>query len=142
LDDYGTENEEILKPLKYALKQIYIVLASFLDENSLKMILEGNDLKPKHLEKETLEASDSGLDKDNEAEAEAVVTESNQDPESDHQPSEVISSPKEVADNEKLIEILHLLKEGSADICFEEHNAHQQGIFDLLKHLVQRMVVS
>nr|CAD2142412.1 unnamed protein product [Meloidogyne enterolobii] len=106
------------------------------------MILEGNDLKPKHLEKETLEASDSGLDKDNEAEAEAIVTESNQDPESDPQPSEVISSQKEVADNEKLIEILHLLKEGSADICFEEHNAHQQGIFDLLKHLVQRMVVS
>uniref|UniRef100_A0A914LFD0 Uncharacterized protein n=1 Tax=Meloidogyne incognita TaxID=6306 RepID=A0A914LFD0_MELIC len=107
------------------------------------MVLEGDDLKPKHLKKETLEASDSGLDKDNEAENEAIAAESNQDPESGPQPSEVISSQKEVADNEKLIEILHLLKEGSAEtICFKEHNVHQQGIFDLLKHLVQHMVVS
>nr|CAD2182136.1 unnamed protein product [Meloidogyne enterolobii] len=105
------------------------------------MVLEGNDLKPKHLEKETLEASDSVLDKDNEAEA--IAAETNQDKESDPQPSEVISSQKEVADNEKLIKMLHLLKEGSADtICFKEHNVHQQGIFELLKHLVQHMVVS
>ncbi|CAK5100667.1 unnamed protein product [Meloidogyne enterolobii] len=141
LVDYGAENEEILKPLKYALKQIYIVLGSFLDENSLKMVLEGNDVKPRHLEKETLEASDSVLDKDNEAED--AVTESNQAPESELQPSEVISSQKEVADNEKLIKMLHLLKEGSTDtICFKEHTVHQQGIFELLKHLVQHMVVS
>uniref|UniRef100_A0A1I8BFI1 Uncharacterized protein n=1 Tax=Meloidogyne hapla TaxID=6305 RepID=A0A1I8BFI1_MELHA len=127
-DVENSDNEEILKPLKYALKQIYIVLSSFLDENSLKIMLEGT-------------ASEN--DNDTEApidEIEAIVAESSKA--NEVHTSNGVSSPTKEKENEKLMKVLDNLKEGSVDsICPHEHTVHQGGVFKLLKHFVKNMVI-
>ncbi|KAF7634151.1 hypothetical protein Mgra_00006449 [Meloidogyne graminicola] len=133
--EYKENNEEILKPFKYAQKQILIVLSSLLDdENSLKTIFEKNDKMPKD--------KVFGNPEDLEVEKNTVENSEENEPTSEaNRPKAIVTA--EVSDNKKLVKILMEVKDGVfASFCPQGPSMSSTELFELLQNFVKKMISS